>query len=87
MSAYEKLNDDATGSGHNLDQVLYFGLQEQIIEICKQRAQEFSEFGVTVEDVLNEIRCVLDNENETIIEEVQSDTDNQSINSILRRKT
>ena len=78
MSAYEKLNDDATGLGDNLDQVLYFGLQEQIIEICKQRAQEFSEFGVTVEDVLNEIRCVLDNENETIIEEVQSDTDNQS---------
>ena len=81
MSAHEKLCDDSTGTGENLDQVLYFGLQEQIIEICKQRAQEFSEFGVTVEDVLNEIRCVLDNENETIIEEVQSDTDNQSTSS------
>ena len=60
MSAHEKLNDDSTGTGHNLDQVLYFGLQEQILEICKQRAEQFVKYGVTEKDVLDEIRCVLD---------------------------
>jgi len=72
MSAYEKLNDDATGTGQNLDQVLYFGLQEQIIEICKQRAEQFSEFGVTIQDVLEEIRCVLDEENDVILEDLNN---------------
>ena len=70
MSAYEKLNDDATGTGQNLDQVLYFGLQEQIIEICKQRAEQFSEFGVTIQDVLEEIRWVLESENDDILEDL-----------------
>ena len=68
MSAHKKLNDDTTGTGQNLDQVLYFGLQEQILEICKQRAEQFSEYGVSLQDVLEEIRCVLKEENETILE-------------------
>lgn len=59
MSAHEKLNDDATGTGHNLDQVLYFGLLEQILEICKQRAEQFVKYGVTEKEVLEEIRCVI----------------------------
>ena len=67
MTAYEKLNDDATGTGQNLDQVLYFGLKEQILEICKQRSKEFSKYGVTEEDVLDEIRCVLGETNKTIL--------------------
>lgn len=71
MSAHAKLNDDATGTGENLDQVLYFGLQEQILEICKQRSDQFSEYGVTLLDVLEEIRCVLESDNETILKDNQ----------------
>jgi hypothetical protein len=71
MSAHAKLNDDATGTGQNLDQVLYFGLQEQILEICKQRSEQFSEYGVTLLDVLEEIRCVLESENDVILEDNQ----------------
>jgi len=59
MTAYGKLNDDTTGTGQNLDQVLYFGLQEQILKICKQRAEQFAKYRLTENEVLNEIRCIL----------------------------
>ena len=66
MTAHEKLNDDATGTGQNLDQVLYFGLQKQILEICKQRAKQFAKYGLTENDVLDEIRCVLGHTNDEL---------------------
>jgi len=72
MSAHEKLNDDATGTGQNLDQVLYFGLQEQILEIVKQRTEQFSEYGLTENEVLNEIRCVLGHTNDELLHDTQS---------------
>ena len=67
MTAYEKLNDDTTGTGQNLDQVLYFGLREQILEIVKQRTEQFSEYGLTPEDILDEIRCVLGDTNDELL--------------------
>ena len=67
MTAHEKLNDDATGTGQNLDQVLYFGLQEQILKIVKQQTEQFSEYGLTPEDVLDEIRCVLGHTNDELL--------------------
>ena len=72
MSAHEILNDDATGTGQNLDQVLYFGLQEQILEIVKQRTEQFSEYGLTENEVLNEIRCVLGHTNDELLNDNQS---------------
>tara|TARA_R110001606_G_scaffold376508_1_gene535227 strand:+ start:347 stop:589 length:243 start_codon:yes stop_codon:yes gene_type:complete len=72
MSAHSKLNDDATGTGQNLDQVLYFGLQEQILEICKQRAAQFVKYGVTEKEVLDEIRCVLDPTIDELLNDTQS---------------
>lgn len=72
MSAHEKLCDDATGTGENLDQVLYFGLQEQILEICKQRAEQFIKYGVTEKEVLDEIRCVLDPTIDELLNDTQS---------------
>ena len=77
MSAHEKLNDDATGTGQNLDQVLYFGIQEQILEICKQRAEQFSKYGVTIQDVLEEIRCVLLEEDDVILEDLNNEQSTQ----------
>jgi len=58
-TAHSKLNDDATGTGQNLDQVLHFGLIEQIQNICKDRAQQFAEHGLTQHDVLEEIKRIL----------------------------
>lgn len=72
MSAHEKLNDDATGTGQNLDQVLYFGLQEQILEIVKQQSQKFEKYGLNEKDVLNEIRLILDNTNDELLHDTQS---------------
>lgn len=72
MSAHEKLNDDATGTGQNLDQVLYFGLQEQILEIVKQQSQKFEKYGLNEKDVLNEIRLILDNTNDELLNDNQS---------------
>jgi len=57
--AHAKLTDDATGTGQNLDQVLHFGLIEQIKDICKTRSQQFSEYGLTQHDVLEEIKRIL----------------------------
>jgi hypothetical protein len=67
MTAHSKLCDDVTGTGENLDQVLYFGLQEQIREICRQRSEEFKEYGVTPEEVLHEMRCVIKESDEEIL--------------------
>ena len=67
MTAHEKLNDDVTGMGQNLDQVLYFGLQKQILEICKQRSEQFAKYGLTKNEVLNEIRCVLGHTNDELL--------------------
>jgi len=69
QGAHAKLNDDATGTGENLDQVLYFGLMDQIAEIARKRSIEFKEYGLTQEDVLNEIRAVLAESNECILSE------------------
>ena len=33
--SYEKLNDDATGSGMNLDQEVFFGLEEDLLALCE----------------------------------------------------
>ena len=69
QGAHAKLNDDATKTGENLDQVLYFGLMDQIAEIARQRSIEFKEYGLTQEDVLNEIRVILAESNECILSE------------------
>ena len=61
QGAHSKLCDDATGTSENLDQVLYFGLIDQIKEIVRQRSEQFEEYGVTQEDVLNEIRAIFEN--------------------------
>jgi deoxyribose-phosphate aldolase len=72
MSAHEKLNDDATGTGQNLDQVLYFGLQEQLLEIAKQQAQKFAKHGLNEEDILIEMRSILSHTNDELLNDTQS---------------
>ena len=80
--AYEKLNDEATGSGMNLDQEVFFGLQEDLLALCDSTGIEpselsksksidealckkyagnprYAEYGVTVEDVLEELKNVI----------------------------
>jgi uncharacterized protein (DUF885 family) len=69
QGTHTKLNDDSTGKGENLDQILYFGLMDQIAEIAQQRADEFKKYGVTQEDVLNEIRQILRESNKCILSE------------------
>lgn len=81
MSAHSKLNDDVTGTSENLDQVLYFGLQDQIREICRQRSEQFKKYGVTQQDVLDEIRCVIREEDEEIL-----GIDCQSLHSRKKKK-
>ena len=72
MTAHEKLNDDATGTGQNLDQVLYFGLQEQLLEIAKQKSQQFAKYGLNEEEILNEMRSILSHTNDQLLNDAQS---------------
>ena len=74
MTAHEKLNDDATGTGQNLDQVLYFGLQEQLINIAKQQSQKFAKYGLNEEDILNEMRSILSHTNEELLNDNNQST-------------
>ena len=58
---YEKLNNDATETSSNLDQEVYFGLEEDVIELCKKYADElrYAQYGVTLEDVFEELKHVV----------------------------
>ena len=61
-SAQAKLSDDATGTGMNLDQELYFGLEDGIKALLAEYANDtrFIQHGVTYEDVLGEFLLVVD---------------------------
>ena len=59
-SAHAKLTDDATGGSSNLDQELHFALQNDIIMLCQQYSQHYAEYGVTEQDILDEIRAVME---------------------------
>jgi len=72
MSAHSKLNDDTTGTGQNLDQILYFGLKEQLLEIAKQQSQKFAKYGLNEEDILNEMRSILSHTNDELLNDTQS---------------
>lgn len=58
---YEKLNDDATGDSSNLDQEVYFGLEEGVIALINKYANDprYSQHGVTAADVLEELKNVI----------------------------
>ena len=58
----EKLNDDATGTGMNLDQEVYFGLEKGVKELAAKFANNprYSEYGVTLMDVLEELQNVVE---------------------------
>lgn len=58
---HEKLSDDATGSGMNLDQEVYFGLEEGVLALIRKFADNprYSQHGVTGADVLEELKNVI----------------------------
>jgi len=58
---HEKLSDDATGSGMNLDQEVYFGLEEGIIALVEKFANDprYAQHGITYDDVLEELKIVV----------------------------
>ena len=57
--AYEKLNSDATGDSRNLDQELHFGLTNEVEDICMRYQQDFAEYGVTEQDIFEELKIVV----------------------------
>ena len=57
--AHEKLNSDATGDSRNLDQELYFGLTNEVEDICMRYSQDFAEYGVTEQDIFEELKLVV----------------------------
>ena len=58
---YEKLNADATGDSSNLDQEVYFGLEQGILDLIDKFADNprYTQHGVTYDDVLDELKLVL----------------------------
>ena len=58
---YEKLNSDVTGDSSNLDQEVHFGLEEDIVELCKKYADDlrYAQHGVTIQDVFEELKNVV----------------------------
>ena len=58
---YEKLNNDATETSSNLDQEVHFGLEEDVIELCKKYADDlrYAQYGVTLEDIFEELKHVV----------------------------
>ena len=60
--AYEKLNSEVTGDDSNLDQEVYFGLEEGIEELIALFAENerYAKHGVTYNDVFEEFLNVVD---------------------------
>ena len=58
---YEKLNADVTGDSSNLDQEVYFGLEEGIIALVEKFASNprYAQRGITHADVMEELKNVL----------------------------
>lgn len=58
---YEKLNSDVTGDDANLDQEVFFGLSEDVLELCEKYANDprYAQYGITVDDVLEELKNVI----------------------------
>ena len=66
--AHEKLTDDATGGSTNEDQVLHFALTNDIEMLCMQYQQHYAEYGVTEQDILEEIKLIVNEMSMTNIE-------------------
>ena len=58
-SAHAKLTDDATGGSTNEDQVLHFALTNDIEMLCMQYQQQYAKYGVTEQDILEEIKLIV----------------------------
>ena len=58
---HEKLNADVTGDDSNLDQEVYFGLEQGVIALIEKFANDprYAQHGVTYEDVLEELKLVV----------------------------
>jgi len=58
---HEKLNADVTGDSSNLDQEVYFGLEQGVIALIEKFANDprYAQHGVTYEDVLEELKLVV----------------------------
>ena len=58
---YEKLNSRVTGDDANLDQEVFFGLSEDVMELCEKYANDprYAQYGITVDDVLEELKNVV----------------------------
>ena len=58
----EKLNYDASGDSRNLDQEVYFGLEQGAKDLVAKFANNprYSKYGVTSMDVLEELRNVVE---------------------------
>ena len=66
--AHEKLTDDATGGSTNEDQVLHFALTNDIEMLCMQYQQHYAKYGVTEQDILEEIKLIVNDMSMTNIE-------------------
>lgn len=62
IGVYGKLNDDVTNSSMNLDQEVYFGLEQGVAELIGKFAKNprYAKYGVTFADVLEELKIVLE---------------------------
>lgn len=62
-SMYGKLGDDATGSGMNLDQEVYFGLEQEILALVEKFANNprYARYGVTHDDVVEVLKDLCSN--------------------------
>ena len=58
---YENLNADVTGDSSNMDQEVYFGLEEGIIALGEKFANNprYARHGITHADVIEELKNVL----------------------------
>ena len=67
-SAHAKLNSDATGNSRNLDQELHFALTNDVEMLCMQYQQQFAEYGVTEQDILEELKLIVNDMSMTNIQ-------------------
>ena len=58
---HEKLNSEVIGDSSNLDQEVYFGLEEGVIALVRKYSDDprYSQHGVTAADVWEELKNVM----------------------------
>ena len=59
--SYEKLNSRVTGDSSNLDQEVYFGLEQDVEDLCNKYADNirYAQHGVNAKDVFETLKKVI----------------------------